>query len=399
MKVYDIGILGAGVAGSFATYKICTEGKNNKVAIIDSGRPPLKRRRQMEGWLGCLPTSDGKFYLSDVDNLKKITTEDKINNANNYFNTFTKDIFESKINKSKKINKDLLAKLKLNNFTTHYHNYFQIFPKEIHAMSKIMNNYLEDYKNLDYYFDEEISNLEKAENGFIITTQYNKIFCKNILLSIGRSGWRFTKDIFNYYGLVKNDSNVMYGVRAELGESLLKDFNKAVCSFEKDNIFIDKLSWGGTTIQEDHMDLSLSSYRSNENRWKTEKVSFNILNKLEENSSEECERIAKLSFLLANDRVIKEKISLFKDNKSKISPLKEFNWLNDTINDLDNIIDGFSEKGYMYYPTLKIQSPKINIDNNFKTEIDGLYVAGESSGYNGLLYSLLSGLIFADNFI
>ena len=33
----------------------------------------MKRRRQLEGWLGCLPNSDGKIYLSDTSKVAELT--------------------------------------------------------------------------------------------------------------------------------------------------------------------------------------------------------------------------------------------------------------------------------------------------------------------------------------
>jgi len=67
MMIYDVGIIGAGVAGSFASLKLAKEHKNVKAILFDLGRPPMKRRRQLEGWLGCLPNSDVKLYLSHIN--------------------------------------------------------------------------------------------------------------------------------------------------------------------------------------------------------------------------------------------------------------------------------------------------------------------------------------------
>jgi len=399
MKVFDLLVLGTGVAGSFAAYKVCKDNPNLKVGIVDLGRPPLKRRRQMEGWLGCLPTSDGKFYLSDLNKLESIITKDQINTSFDYLNNLFSRLFDFKEIKTKKPSKTCLSSLKDNNYSIEYHDYFQTYPKNVHVLSKEMNKFIEDHNNLTYFFDEEISSVENTSNGFLVTTNYNKIIGKKILLSIGRSGWRFTKDIFDFFGIIKENNIVKYGVRAELGESSLKEFNKSVCTLTKDNIEIGKLSWNGTTIQEDHLDIALSSYRSNEERWKSEKVSFDIIiNKECKDATYEADRIAKLSFLLANDRVLKEKIHLFMDNKAKISPLKEFDWLIPLFSNLNNIIPDFTEKAYLYYPTLKISVPKINIKNNFETDVEGLYVAGECSGNSGLLYSALTGISFANTF-
>ena len=399
MKLYDVGILGAGVAGSFATYKLCQNNKNLKVAVVDIGRPPLKRRRQMEGWMGCLPTSDGKFYKTDLDLAKNVCKEQDVDNSFEYLNNMFSNLFEFELTKTKKVTKTTQDLLKDNNYLIQYHDFYQLMPKNVHTISKFMNKFIEDHENLHYYFDEEIGSISRDENGFLITTEYNTFYCKNILLSVGRSGWRFTKSIFDFFGINQEDKICNFGLRAELGESSLKDFNKSVCTLKKDNFTIGKFLWNGTTIQEDHVDFAISTYRSNENRWKSEKVSFDIIASIEcENASYEAERIAKLSFLLGNDRVIKEKLNLFLEDKAKISPLKEYKWVNGLFNNLNNITNEFTDKAYVYYPTLKVQAPKISIKENLETEVDGLYVAGETSGNQGLLYSAITGLVFADTF-
>jgi len=69
---FDIAIIGAGVAGAIATYKIKQKHKNAKIALFDVGRPWMKRRRQVEGWLGCLPNSDGKLYLNNISEVSNL---------------------------------------------------------------------------------------------------------------------------------------------------------------------------------------------------------------------------------------------------------------------------------------------------------------------------------------
>ncbi len=46
-NIFDVGIIGMGVAGTFAALKIAQENKDLKVIGIDCGRPPAKRRVQM----------------------------------------------------------------------------------------------------------------------------------------------------------------------------------------------------------------------------------------------------------------------------------------------------------------------------------------------------------------
>lgn len=67
-SVFDVAIIGAGLAGSFAALRL-SQQKNTKTILFDLGRPPGKRRRQLEGWFGVFPNSDGKFYLHDVEKI------------------------------------------------------------------------------------------------------------------------------------------------------------------------------------------------------------------------------------------------------------------------------------------------------------------------------------------
>src|SRR5574339_575618 len=110
----------------------------------------------------------------------------------------------------------------------------------------------------------------------------------------------------------------------------LKDFNKSNCTLTKgSDLEIGPFSWYGTVIPEDHLDLAISAFRSNENRWKTDKVSFSLIgNRPFPNTGfEETDRMGKLAFVLANDRVIKERVSAILTKKSRISIIDEYNWL------------------------------------------------------------------------
>ncbi len=66
---YDVAIVGAGMAGSMAAHRLIQKNPDIKIILIDIGRPPGKRRRQIEGFMGCFPNGDGKFYSSDVDKI------------------------------------------------------------------------------------------------------------------------------------------------------------------------------------------------------------------------------------------------------------------------------------------------------------------------------------------
>lgn len=399
MNNYDIGIIGAGVAGAFATLKIAKEHKDIKTIVFDLGRPPSKRRRQLEGWLGCLPNSDGKFYLSDLDKVSEISGLRKAKSSLTYFNNLISEVDNFKVIKDKGPQVSLEKKLKKIGYDVTLNDYIQFYPKDIHTLSKLLASTIEQNQNITFSFDNEVKKIYKQKNMFVISCESQEFRCKKIILATGRSGWRWCKELYESFGLIENNDFAKFGIRVEANSCLMKEFNKSTCSINKGNeIEIGPLSWSGTVIPEDHLDLAISSFRSNENRWKTDKVSFSLIGNIpfKDNGFEQTDRIAKLTFLLANDRIIKEKITTFINKKSKISIIPEYEWLIPVLQELSLAVPEIMSKAYFHVPTITPFVPKINIKQNFESDLDGMFIAGENSGKHGLLSAALSGIMCAD---
>src|SRR5208282_5902481 len=141
-----------------------------------------------------------------------------------------------------------------------------------------------------------------------------------VIFCIGRGGWREARNVFNNFGLIEENDTARFGIRVEIPAHILKDFNKSNCRINKPELEVGPLSWNGTVIPEDNSDMAISAFRSNENRWRTDKVSFQFIGHIHCPNAgfEQTDRIAKLTFLLANDRIIKEKVSSILNKKNKI---------------------------------------------------------------------------------
>jgi len=399
MTNFDIGIIGAGVAGAFATLKIAKDYKDSKAIVFDLGRPPMKRRRQLEGWLGCFPNSDGKLYLNNISKVADLTGLRKAKSANTWFSNVLSNVGNFKVTKDKSPLVSLDKKLKKAGYDVSLNDYIQIYPKDIHALSKYMAETIENCGNVTFSFDNEVKSISKQKNMFIITTEQEEYKCKKIILAVGRSGWRWSKDLYNFLGIIENNDIARYGIRVEINASYMKDFNKSNCTLLKEDLEIGPLNWFGTVIPEDHVDLAISAFRSNENRWKTDKVSFSMIGKrpFPKNGFEQTDRIGKLTFVLSNDRIIKERVSTILSGKSKISIIPEYDWLKDSVAELCAVLPEINNKGYFHVPTILPMAPKINVGSNLETEIDGMFVAGESAGVHGILSAATMGIIAADN--
>lgn len=396
--IYDIGIVGMGTAGSFAAYKLAKEHKNLKIIAFDIGRPPQKRRAQIEGFLGCLPNSDGKLYLNDTAKVANLVGSKKANASYNYISKLFENINEFTIIKDKDISASANKKLVKNNFTYELNNYIQIYPKDIHILSRLLSNAYDDGENITYEFDNEIKRISKSKGIFTIENSDNIEFqCKKLIISVGRAGWRFANKIFSDFGIIENNNISKIGIRVEGNSSILKDYNKSNCTILKDNLEIGPLSWGGTVVPEDHYDVAISAFRSNENRWKTDKVSFTLIGNeyYEDKGFEQTDRVAKLTFLLSNDRIVKEKVESLLNGKSKLAVIPEYNFLKKAIEEILTIMPDI-KKAYFHVPTIIPFPAKINIGNNLESEIDGMFVVGESAGISGILAACEMGIIAAN---
>lgn len=398
MKDFDVGIIGAGVAGAFATLKLAKDHKNTKVILFDLGRPPMKRRRQLEGWLGCLPNSDGKLYQTDIPKVCEITGLRKAKSAHTWLRHVLEQVDTIKVIKDRAPAAGMEKKLNKLGYNIVLNDYVQMYPKEIHALSKYMAETIEANKNVTFNFDSEVLRVTKQKNVFVIATEDQEYRCKKIIVAVGRSGWRWAKELYANFGIIDNNDTARFGIRLEVNSSVMKDFNKSNCTLFRDDLEIGPLSWFGTVIPEDHVDLAISAFRSNENRWKSDKVSFSLIgNRPFPNTGfEETDRMGKLAFVLANDRIIKERVSTILNHKSKISVIEEYDWLIPALEELATVIPEISTKAYFHVPTIAPMAPKINIGDNLETEVEGMFVAGESAGVHGILAAGVMGIIAAE---
>jgi uncharacterized FAD-dependent dehydrogenase len=399
MTNFDVGIIGAGVAGAFAVMKIAKEHKSAKTILFDLGRPPMKRRRQLEGWLGCLPNSDGKLYLKDLDRVTDLVGLRKSKSAYGWFQKVLSNVDTFKTVKDRAPNVSVEKRLKKIGYDISLNNYVQIYPKDIHSLSKYMAETIEGSKNITFSFDNEVKKVYKQKNMFVVVTEEQEYRCKKLIIAVGRSGWRWAKELYAGFGIIDNNDIAKFGIRIELNAPVMKDFNKSNCTLTKsDEIEIGPFSWYGTVIPEDHLDVAISAFRSNENRWKSDKVSFSLIGSrpFPNAGFEQTDRIGKLMFVLSNDRIIKERVAHILTGKAKVSMIKEYDWLKDTITELATAIPEILTKAYYHVPTITPMAPKINIGSNLETEMDGMFVAGESAGIHGILSAGTMGIIAAD---
>jgi hypothetical protein len=394
---FDVAILGLGVAGVLATYALAE--KNAKVLGIELGRPPAKRRSQMCGFLGLLPFSDGKFYTTDTKRIAELTSDKKAKKAYEEVAAIFKNVMDFNLVKDRQPQTAADKRIKKQGFKLQLNNYIQLYPKDIHALSRLIAEKLENRSNITLSFDNEILALSKVRGQFLITTQEGEFKAKKVVMAVGRSGWRWAQQVFNQFGLIQDNQYARFGIRIEMPATAMKDFNKSNCTLLKEGLEVGPLSWNGTIVPEDHYDMAISAFRSNETRWKTDKVSFSYIRSVPTDNQgfEQTDRIGKLTFILANDRITKERVSSILNKRSKLSILPDYDWLAPDMEEFSQVVPDLVSKGYFHVPTLLPLPASIDLTSGLRTQIEDLYVVGENTGVVGLLAAAETGLIVADS--
>lgn len=396
---YDVGIIGAGIAGAFAALRISQCSPTTKTIIFDFGRPPGKRRRQLEGWFGCFPAGDGKIYPNDLTKVLELVDGRKARHANTWvMNLFAKSN-QMKLIKDTFPSHAIQKKISEANLNIHTNDYYQWKPESVHQLSKIVSEEIEKNGNTTFSFDNEVYKITKKKKYFQVTTAQGEYSCHRLILAVGRSGWRWATKLYKELEICDNDDYATFGIRIEMGSQHLKEFNKSHCTLSRSDLEVGPFSWFGTVIPEDHADLVISNFRSNEDRWKTDNVSFSLLSPrfFKNSGCYQTDRLGKLAFLLFNDRVSKERIKTLMKGDSQICYLPEYTWLKKTLEELDTVIPNLLTKGYFYVPNILPMVPSIKLQKNLESDIDGLFIAGESGGIRGIAAAAIMGAICADS--
>ncbi len=398
MRHFDIAILGAGVAGSLATYKLSTT-TTKKLIVVDYGRPPMKRRRQLEGWLGCLPNSDGKLYSSDVDKVSVISGKEKAAKAFEEMNAILANVWSTKEVLDLLPQEHIVQSMTNHGYSVTPQPYSPMFPKDIHALSKFMAEKIEDNENVTYSFDNEITMISQGRKKFTITSENETFTATKILFSPGRSGWRFAHQMFQQLKLVKSNDTAHVGIKLEMNQDWFEEYNKSTCSLQKKNIDVGPFCWNGTVIPEDHNVAAISAFRANEPRWKSNKVLFDLMGHVQfpGKGVEQTDRLANLLFILTNERIAKEKVTSIMSGKSKLSVLKEFEFLKNALEDLNQVIPNLISKAYFHYPTILALPSTIELSSSFESKIPNFFVVGESANVSGLVSAGVSSLLACDS--
>ncbi len=84
-------------------------------------------------------------------------------------------------------------------------------------------------------------------------------------------------------------------------------------------------------------------------------------------------------------------------HNSSLSLLPEYTWLGEALEDLDEIVPHLLSKGSFHVPNILPVAAQIRLGTNLESEVDGMFVAGESAGIKGIMAAAIMGTITAES--
>ena len=316
--------------------------------------------------------------------------------------------------------------------------------EKAHELYKKLEKYLED-NNIDMMFETKVCDLI-IEDGKVKGVKVKKskdceneenpdeLYGKNVVIAVGRKGANWLVDMCNKHNIKTQAGVVDIGVRYELPDSVMKDINKYM--YEGKFIghpgpFSDKVRTfcqnpsGFVTSEVYDNNLTLVNGHSYKDK-KSNNTNLAILvshkfNYPFDKPIDYGRNVAKNLNELGDGNVLVQRLGdIYRgkrtwgeelEHNSVVHTLKSavagditfaigYRTMTDIlqfIRTLDKVVEGFANPdNLLYAPEIKFYSNKVTIDENFETNIKGLYSIGDGGGMTrGLMMASCSGIQMA----
>lgn len=434
MKNYDIIIVGSGAAGVFAAYELTKNNTNKKVLIIDGGNSiygricPItagkvdtcvhcKPCNIMQGFGGAGTLSDGKYNITTEfgGDLHKILGEKKAIELMEYVDkvmvSFDQD--ESKLYET--ASSDLRTLCLKNNLHLLNAKVRHFGTDRNYEILKKIYEYTKD--SVDYLFNTTVKDVEKEGDTFTIHSDKESFTCKDLVLACGRSGSKWMSQVFDKFKIETKSNRVDIGVRVELPGEIFKHItdqvyeSKIVYKTEQYNDMVRTFCmnpYGNVVTENTNGVITVNGHAYADKDKLSPNTNFALLvsNTFTEpfkNSNEYGESIARLSNMLGGGVILQRFGDLVKGRRSSdrrmekcfttptlkatpgdlslVIPKRQLDTIIEMIYQLDKIAPGTANEDTLLYGVeVKFYNSKVKIDEQFQTQVQGLYAIGDGSG-------------------
>lgn len=451
---YDFIIIGAGPCGIFTALEIKKLKPSSSILILEKGNS-IKRRicpkRKTDICVGCKPCnittgfagagaySDGKLSLSpDVGgNLPKYLgyskTQKLIDYVDDIYLKFGADKKVFGVDKDDEIReirkKAISGNLKLVECPIRH-----MGTEEGYNIYSRIEEHLIDI-GVDLSFKNPVKDLILNEDKKIIGVVADKeYYSKKVVASVGRDGSDWLRGICLKHGIEVETGDIDIGVRVETRNEIMEELNEAMYESKLiyySQTFDDKVRTfcanPGGEVSTEYYDNDLAvvnghSYKSED--LKSENTNFALLvtkhfTKPFNSPIEYGTHIAQLGNMLSGNRVLVQRYGDFKRGRrtteerlhrnnivptlkdavpgdlSLVLPFRILKSIDEMIEALDNVVPGIaSDETLLYGVEVKFYSNRVVVDENFQSNIVGLYVGGDGAGITrGLMQASVNGVV------
>lgn len=453
---YDIIFLGGGQAGIFGAYEAIEKNSQLKVLVIDKGKM-LKNRVCPKETLGkCVncPTcaiiygvsgagafSDSKFNMDYKvgGDVHTVTGKEIVNQTiKDVVSVYRKFGFNEepsglKYNtKMEEIKRRCIEQgIQLVDTPT-----MHLGTDGSRKLYTMLVDYLLE-RNVEFKTEREVEGLiieDGKIKGAKVSYKGNmeEYYADNVVLGMGRSGAHKVMDLCHKYGVNYQNGAIDIGVRVEIPDIIMKDINENF--YEAKMIYYTKTyndkmrtfcsNPSGFIAAEKHSDdVILANGHAYKDKKSTNTnlalLCTKTFTKPFDKPFEYATAIANLSTMLTGGKLLLQSYGDLKLGKrSTDEKLERLNIVPTTTDYvagdislacpkriLDNIMEfieahdkitpGFASADLLlYFPEIKFRSTRMEIDKNMMTNIEGLYAAGDSSGYgSGLNIAAVMGIL------
>lgn len=305
---------------------------------------------------------------------------------------------------------------------------------------KIQNKLIE--LGVEIRFDTLVKDLIIEDNqikGVLATDSLRKekndiIYGETIVVAAGRKGADWLKDMCVDHNISHKAGTVDVGVRVEIRNEVMDEVNRVLYESKligypkpfKDKVRTFCQNPGGFVSQENYdNNLAIVNGHSYKDK-KSENTNLAILSSHNfkepfDKPIEYGQKVGELVNMLGNGKILVQRYGDILEGKrtwqheldrtnvkytlpdavagdlTAAIPYRTMTNILNFIDAMNTVVPGFaSSETLLYGPEIKFYSNKINIDENFKSNIEGLYCLGDSSGWTrGLMMASLMGVMMA----
>ena len=447
---YDVAIIGAGPGGIYSAYELIKLRPDLKIGLYDSGNA-LERRKCpidgkkikscisckscsiMTGFGGAGAFSDGKYNITNdfggtlyeyIGYDKALELMDYVDDINmNYGGKDCKKYSTAgtKLKKICMINKLKLLDAQVRHLGTDV-NYIVL---------ENLYNFLKD--KIDIHFNTSIEDVEKNDDGYALIYKDGKDECKELIISVGRSGSKWMEKVCTSLDIPTSSSRVDLGVRVELPAVIFSDItdelyeSKIVYRTEKweDNVRTFCMNPNGIVVNENTNGIiTVNGHSYEDPKMKTDNTNFALLVSKNfsypfKDSNGYGESIARLSNMLGGGVIVQRFGDLERGRRSTpkrieegmvrptlnatpgdlslVLPKRILDSIIEMIHALDKIAPGTANDDTLLYGVeVKFYNMQVEVDNNLMSKHEGLFIIGDGSGItHSLSHASASGVYVA----